>query len=195
MGLRKGWNGKGEEADVEGNACRGGCRWGGEDAVARGNGRKRIGGGCEGERLRLQRKRRDKQAHLMRRRNGFAMAEKKVVAARMNAALSNILDALGIFFPIKCEKHKLMSDFLNSFSRSGFSSRILIRCECHTPDGGSGELGGGRACGDCDSAVVFEEEEGRGCDDCDSKSSSREDAGNFDRKCDVIRRTYSAIKL
>ncbi|KAJ6389537.1 hypothetical protein OIU77_027794 [Salix suchowensis] len=141
MGLRKGWNGKGEEADVEGNACRGGCRWGGEDAVARGNGRKRIGGGCEGERLRLQRKRREKQGW------------------------------------------------------SGFSSRILIRCECHTPDGGSGELGGGRACGDCDSAVVFEEEEGRGCDDCDSKSSSREDAGNFDRKCDVIRRTYSAIKL
>ncbi|KAJ6416000.1 hypothetical protein OIU84_004738 [Salix udensis] len=106
MGLRKGWNGKGEEANVEGNACRGGCRWGGEDAVARGNGRKRIGGGCEGERLWLQRKRREKQ-------------------------------------------------------------------------------GGGRACGDCDSAVVFEEEEGRGCDDCDSKSSSREDAGNFDRmNCD-----------
>lgn len=46
MVLRKGWNGKGEEADVEGNACRGGSRWGGEDAVAKGNGRMRIGGGC-----------------------------------------------------------------------------------------------------------------------------------------------------
>ncbi|KAJ6696301.1 hypothetical protein OIU74_015236 [Salix koriyanagi] len=127
-----GWNGTGEEADVEGNACRGSSRWGGEDAVAKWNGRMRIGGGCE------------KQAHLMGRRNGVAMAEKKVVAARKNAAFSNILEASRILVPIKCE-HKFKSDFLNSFSRSGFSSRILIRCECLTPDGGSGEEARGSA--------------------------------------------------